>query len=123
MFVDNEDGQTISVIDVASNAKVATINLGFKPGFAAYNTTANELWVTDFTNGKVVYYLDMGANTWMKHGEFATGAGAHAIAFSGTYGYVTNQGANTVSLINVATHAKIKDIAVGKKPNGIVFKY
>ncbi len=123
MFVDNEDGQTISVIDVASNINLATINLGFKPGYAAYNATASELWVTDATNGKVVYYLDMGANTWMKHGEFVTGADAHAIAFNGNFGYVTNQGANSVSVINVATHAKVKDIAVGKKPNGIVFKY
>lgn len=123
MFVDNEDGQTISVIEVATNANIATINLGFKPGYAAYNATASELWVTDATNGKVAYYMDMGANTWMKHGEFATGADAHAIAFNGSYGYVTNQGANTVSVINVTTHAKIKDIPVGKKPNGIVFKY
>ncbi|MFM9909224.1 MAG: hypothetical protein ACKVOW_07745 [Chitinophagaceae bacterium] len=123
MFVDNEDGQTISVIDVATNINVATINLGFKPGYAAYNATANELWVSNATNGKVAYYLDMGANTWMKHGEFATGADAHAIAFYGNYGYVTNQGANTVSLINATTHAKIKDIPVGKKPNGISFKF
>ena len=96
--------------------------LGFKPGFAAYNSNTGELWVSNATEGKVAYYLDMGANTWMKHGEFATGADAHAIAFYGNFGYVTNQGANTVSVINVTTHAKIKDIPVGKKPNGIVFK-
>ena len=122
MFVDNEDSQSISVIDVATNANLGTIILNFKPGFAAFNATANELWVSDATNGKVVYYVDMGGSTWMKHGEFATGADAHAIAFNGNFGYVTNQGANTVSVINVTTHAKVKDIPVGKKPNGIVFK-
>jgi YVTN family beta-propeller protein len=123
MFVDCEDGQSISVIDVATNANLATIMLGFKPGYAAFNPANNELWVSDATNGKVAYYVDMGSNTWMKHGEFATGADAHAIAFYGNYGYVTNQGANTVSVINTNTHAKIKDIAVGKKPNGIAFKF
>lgn len=122
VFVDNEDGQSISVIDVSTNTNLGTIILNFKPGFAAYNATANELWVSDATNGKVVYYVDMGGNTWMKHGEFATGADAHAIAFNGNFGYVTNQGANTVSVINATTHAKVKDIPVGKKPNGIVFK-
>ncbi|OSZ77109.1 hypothetical protein CAP36_11880 [Chitinophagaceae bacterium IBVUCB2] len=122
MFVDNEDGQSISVIDVASNINLATIILNFKPGYAAYNGTKNELWVSDATNGKVIWYLDMGGNNWMKHGEFATGADAHAIAFYGNYGYVTNQGANTVSVIDVTTHTKLKDIPVGKKPNGIVFK-
>jgi YVTN family beta-propeller protein len=123
MFIDNEDGQSISVIDVATNINVATIMLNFKPGYAAYNSATSELWVSNATDGKVAYYLDMGANTWMKHGEFATGADAHAIAFYGNYGYVTNQGANTVSVINATTHAKVKDIAVGKKPNGIVFKF
>lgn len=122
MFVDCEDGQSVAVIDVATNANLATIMLGFKPGFAAFNPANNELWVSDATNGKVAYYIDMGGNSWMKHGEFATGADAHAIAFYGNYGYVTNQGANTVSVINTATHTKLKDIPVGKKPNGIVFK-
>lgn len=122
MFVDNEDGQTISVIDVAGNSVLATIQLTFKPGYAAYNNVNKELWVSDATNGKVVYYFDMGGNSWMKHGEFATGADAHAIIFSGNRAYVTNQGANTVSVINVDTHTKFKDIAVGKKPNGIVIK-
>lgn len=122
MFVDCEDGKTIAVIDVASNVKIATIQLGFKPGYAALNKTNGELWVSDATNGKIVYFKDLGSNSWIKQGEFATGADAHAIAFNGNFGYVTNQGANTVSLINLSTHTKVKDIAVGKKPNGIAFK-
>lgn len=65
----------------------------------------------------------MGHNTRMKHGEFAKGADAHAIVFNGNFGYVTNQGANTVSVINVTTRAKVKDIAVGKKTNWIAFNY
>lgn len=123
MFVDNEMSQTISVVDVAFNYVASTINLNFMPGYAAYNPTTMELWVTNPNAGTVSYYLDMGANTWMKHGEFAAGAGAHAIAFNGGYGYVTNQTANTVSLINATTHNKVKNIPVGKKPNGISFKF
>ena len=125
MFVDNESTGSISVIDVASNTNVATINLGFKPGYAAYNSSVDELWVSDVNNGKIVYYKDMGANNWMKHGEFISGTNAHAIAFTndGAMGYVTNQGANTVSIFKVSNHTKLKDLAVGKKPNGIVLKY
>lgn len=77
---------------------------------------------TRFTGAIAFTYVDMGADTWMKHGEFVTGAAAHAIAFYGNYGYVTNQGANTVSIINATSHLKIKDLAVGEKPNGIAFK-
>ena len=99
--------------------------LNFKPDYVAYNAAVSEMWVSDATNGKVVYYKDMGANTWMNHGEFSTGANAHAIVFNtaGTIAYVTNQNANTASLINTSTHTKIKDIPVGKRHNGIVLKY
>lgn len=122
MFVDNEGGNSISIIDVATNVVVGTINLGFMPGYAAYHTSTGELWVTDPDNGKVAYFLDMGSNNWMKHGEFTTGAGAHAIAFNANTAYVTNQMANTVSVINVTSHTVSKTINVGKKPNGIVIR-
>lgn len=122
MFVDNEDSKTISVIDVVSNLVEGTINLNFKPGFAAYHNSSNELWVSDATNGKVIFYKNIGSNNWVKQGELATGADAHAIAFSGNTAYVTNQGANTVSVIDVHNHTKTKDIPVGKKPNGLTIK-
>lgn len=58
-----------------------------------------------------------------KLGEIATGAGAHAITFAGkSTGYVTNQEANSVSVIDVATRMVTKTIPVGKKPNGVVWR-
>lgn len=122
MFVDCENGQTIEVIDVATNIKLAAINLGFMPGYAAYNAGVAELWITDPMNGKVIWYKDMGGNSWMKHGEFTAGAGAHAIAFNGNTAYITNQTANTVSVVNAITHTVVKTLNVGKKPNGIIIK-
>ena len=61
---------------------------------------------------------------WMHGGAFNTGAGAHAISFTidGNNAYVTNQTANTVSVVNVANHTVTKTINVGKKPNGVVIK-
>lgn len=63
-------------------------------------------------------------NMWMHGGAFNTGAGAHAISFTidGNTAYVTNQTANTVSVVNVTNHTVTKTIAVGKKPNGITIK-
>lgn len=55
-------------------------------------------------------------------GAFSTAAGTHAIAFNGMTAYVTNQEAASVSVVDVMTHAKIKDISVGEKPNAIVIK-
>ncbi len=121
MYVDNETDQTISEIDVNIRTVTATIALGFKPGYAAYNSSNSELWVSDATNGQVKYYVFTGG-VWTLAGNITTGADAHAIAFAenGSIAYVTNQGANTVSVINVANHAVVKTINVGEKPNGIV---
>ena len=125
MYVDNEDGQTISVIDVATDMVEETITLGFMPGIASYNSAKNELWVSDPMAGKVHYWTwDAGMNMWMHGSSFNTGAGAHAIAFTtdGNTAYVTNQTANTVSVVNTTNHSVAKTINVGRKPNGIVIK-
>jgi len=121
MYADNEGSQTVSEIDVVTNTITATINLGYTPGYVAYNTINSELWVTDATNGKVVYYKLI-SNVWTLQGTITTGANAHAIAFSSdnSKAYVTNQDANTISIINVLTHAVLTTVNVGSKPNGIV---
>lgn len=123
MYVDNEDGQSVSVIDVISNIVVQTIALGFMPGSVAHNAFKNELWVTDPDNGKVHYWtFNNATNTWVHGNVFSAGLGAHAIAFTknGETAYVTNQLAKNVSVINASNHTKIKDITVGAKPNGIL---
>ncbi len=123
MYVDNETSQTVSEITVSSMSITSTIDLGFKPGYVAYNSTNGELWVSDATNGKVEYYT-FGGGVWSSQGGIATGADAHAIAFNAdeSLAYVTNQGANTVSVIDVATHTVIATINAGTKPNGVAIK-
>lgn len=124
MYVDNETGQSITVIKVANMSIVTTIALGFMPGIAAFNNSRNELWVTDPDNGKVYWYTKSGT-VYTHVNEFTTGAGAHAIAFSadGMTAYVTNQNASTVSVVDVMNHTETKEITVGTKPNGITIKY
>jgi YVTN family beta-propeller protein len=126
MYVDNEEGKSVSVIDVTTNAVIETIALQFMPGSVAHHRQGKELWVTAPELGKVYYWTwNTQQAKWITAGNFVTGNGAHAIAFTSDGGtaYVTNQLAHTVSVIDVASHTKIKDIAVGKKPNGIVLKY
>ena len=123
MYADNEDGQTVSVIDVKTLKVVETVDLGFMPGYAAFNAEAKELWVTDPTAGKVHWWKQDANKKFVKGGTFATAAGAHAIGFKGLTAYVTNQEAASVSVVDVLKHEKIKDIKVGEKPNGIVLKF
>lgn len=120
MYVDNETSKTITEIDVASNTISSTINLGFKPGYVALNDATNELWVSDAENGRLAYFTQV-AQIWTLQGSIPTGSDAHAIAFNSakTLGYITNQGAQTVSVINTTTHQVVATISVGQKPNGI----
>jgi YVTN family beta-propeller protein len=123
MYCDNETDKTVSEIDVSTQKVTETIALGFKPGYVAYNDFTKEVWVSDATNGKVVYYKII-SGKWAKQGDIITGADAHAITFTADYktAYITNQGAGTVSVIATADHKVTTTITVGSKPNGIILK-
>lgn len=122
MYVDNEDGQSVSIIDVKTLKVVETVTLGFMPGYVAYQNDMKEMWVTDPTAGKVHWWTKDSSGKMMHSGAFATAAGTHAIAFNGMVAYVTNQGAGSVSVVDVMQHKVSKSISVGKKPNGIAIK-
>ena len=120
MYVDNVMSKTISIIDATTLKKEPlSIALTFEPGMVAYNKLDNTVWVTDETNGAVVVFSNRTAVT-----TITAGAGTHGIVFNANYtkAYVTNQEANTVSVINAVLRKKIKDITVGTKPNGMVVK-
>lgn len=119
-YVDNEHSQTVSVIDRRHLHVDFEYNLGFTPGYALLGPDGN-VWVTDTDNGRVAIYsqfrdrlLDL----------ITVGAGAHAIGFSddGERAYITNQFANTVSVIDVHRRRVIATVPVGEKPNGLVFR-
>jgi YVTN family beta-propeller protein len=122
MYVDNEDGQTVSIIEVKTLKVVETIVLGFMPGFVAYQGDMKEMWVTDPTAGKVHWWTKDATGKMIHTGAFATAAGSHAIAFKDMTAYVTNQEAANVSVVDVMQHKVTKTISVGKKPNGIVIR-
>lgn len=120
MYTDCEPGEALSAIDAASLAEVRRYALGFLPGMAA-TPAAGELWVSNAEQGSVVFY---GTTSDARTGELPTGAGAHGIGFSADRqtAFVTNQGANTLSVIDVAAKAVRGTVTVGQKPNGLLFR-
>lgn len=120
IYVDCEMGQSVSVVDRSHLHVDFTYNLGFTPAYAKLGPDGH-LWVTDTDNGRVVLY-DPDAD--IQRHVITVGAGAHAIDFSvdGDTAYVTNQMANTVSVIDVNTRTVKKTVAVGNKPNGLLFR-
>jgi YVTN family beta-propeller protein len=117
MYVDNEAGESLSVIDPAAREVVATIDLMFEPALAAIAPDGS-LWVTDPAAGRIAV-LD--ATTGVATGEIVVGAGAHAIVFdrAGTKAYVSNQDEATVSVVDVGAGSVVATIQVGTKPNGM----
>jgi YVTN family beta-propeller protein len=121
MYVDAEQGRTVTAIDARTLEVVRTYELGFTPGMALTNPSASELWVTNADAGRVAYYA---TTSTIKLGEFAVGAGAHGIAFApdGKTAWITNQMANTVSVVDVSRHVVAGTIVVGDGPNGLVYR-
>ncbi len=120
MYVDCEEGQSVTAIDAKNQQTIYDTPLGFIPGMV---TTAPDgsVWVTDGTNGAVVTF---DAKSGVKLATIKAGAGAHGIIFApdGKSAFVTNQGENTVTFIDVASKSAVATVAVGSKPNGLVFR-
>ena len=120
MYVDNELGQSITVLDPIALEIVRTIDLGFVPGMVAVAPTT-QLWVTDPVGGRLVI-LDGTSGAPLD--ELALEAGAHAIVFSPTrqHAWITNQDAGTVSVVDTLGLFVRATIPVGAKPNGLLYR-
>ena len=123
MYVDNEKGQSISMMNTTTNMITSTLPLGFIPRMVASNTMMNQMWVSDPNGGKVQMWTNTSTG-YMMGGTVTVGSGASSIAFNktGTTCYVTNQNDGTVSVVDVATLKEMMKISVGQKPNGIVIR-
>ncbi len=123
IYVENKVALAINIIDTKTLTATEFIDVNFKPGQTAYNQALNELWICQAGENKVVYF-ERKNNVWALKGNIIAGNDAHAVSFSKDEktAYIVNQVGNTVSVIDVAKHLKIKDINVGKQPNGIVLK-
>src|SRR5450759_2867569 len=124
MYANNEKDQTISIINTMNNMMSDSLNLGFTPGMVSRNTMMNQLWVSDPLGAKIHFWTQNG-NTYNYGGSVTVGSGAGAMTFSqdGKTCYVTNQGDNSVSVVDVAGLKELMKIHVGEKPNGLIIRY
>lgn len=121
IYVENKSSKSINIINPLTMTVEDYLDLPFTPGKIGMNLKNNELWICNSGEDKV-YYCRKENNRWKIIDFVQTGADAHSLCFSKDekWLYVVNQGGNSVSIIDVASHKKMKDIFVGKQPNGIV---
>ncbi|WP_394841499.1 YncE family protein [Pendulispora brunnea] len=119
-YVDNETDGTLSVIDTLELKVVQVHRLGFTPGMAGLGPDGN-VWVADTDHAKVAIRR---ADADEQLALAVAGQGAHGVAFNGDgkTAYVSNQAANTVTVIDIASRTPIATINVGSKPNGMAWR-
>jgi YVTN family beta-propeller protein len=119
-YVPNHGAGTVSVIDTANNAVVATVAVGSEPLGAAVNPAGTRAYVTNQTavSGSVSV-IDTSVNGVVA--TIATGARPSGVAVKlpGDFVYVTNRDDKTVQVIKAATNTVVKTVDVDNNPLGI----
>jgi YVTN family beta-propeller protein len=120
----NQNNPVVQVIDIASRAVTATINVNAYPQGAFVTPDGSQIYVT-FPLGGAVYVIDTLTNT------IAAGLNIQApygVAFNstGSRAYITSaagNGGGTVQVVDTATFSVIKSYPVGATPVDIDVTY
>lgn len=117
VFVANAAGNTVSVIDGATNNLIQTIGpAGFNsPTGIVFDPYSNTIWVTNASYGNVT---PINAATYVAGLPVAVGNEPWGVAYNPVDHliYVANSGSNTVSVINPVSRAVIATVPVGNRP-------
>ncbi len=115
IYVVNQDGNSVTVIDGATN-NTATVWTGGAPDAVAVNSVTNKIYVANSSAGSVTV-ID---GTTNQTSSVATGAGPWAVAVNAVTNkiYVANYSANSVTVIDGATHTTL-NLNVGAQPLAI----
>ncbi|KFN43213.1 beta-propeller fold lactonase family protein [Arenimonas oryziterrae] len=119
-FIPNVGSNTVSKIDLSTNAVVSTITLpaGSSPQGAAVNPSGTLVYVTR-TGAANVAVINTATNAIVTNIVVGTSPRSAAVSPDGTRVYVTNYGSNTVTVINALTNTVVSTVTVGTGPLGL----
>jgi len=118
-YITSSSGNTVSVIDIATQTVIATIPVGQQPGGLAVTSDGQRVYVDNYASQSISV---IGTNTNSVISTIPLGIYANAIVLSpdGNQLYVADGVANNVSVISTATNALTAKIAWGGTPGGMV---
>ncbi len=143
VYVADEEGDTVTVLDATSFKTLATIAVGREPHNVQVSPDGRSAWLTvnaeAARKGKDAAKhsgmpreaheaMSEGGQAWLidtatDHVAAKITVGKHpahvVLSPDGRFGYVTNGGDNTVSVIDTAARATVATIPVGAYPHGI----
>ncbi len=114
-YVANSGSGTVSVIDTATDAVVATVTVGTSPDGVAVSPDGSRVYVANLGSG-TVSVIDTATDTvagTVNVGTFPVGV---AVSPDGSQVYVADDVGNTVSVIDTATDTVAATVAVGTSP-------
>ncbi len=117
-YVTDSTANTVSAIDTATNAVVATIPVGAEPVDAAILPNGSRAYVVDMGIG-AVSVIEIVNNTVAATIPVGSKPRGIAISPDGSHAYVANSGDNTLSAIDLGTNAVVATIPVGAEPDGV----
>lgn len=122
LFVSMPDTGRVAVVDTASWKKVASLEVGPRPGRVLLQPDGAYLWVAlDGPNFSGVAAVD--TQSLEVAARIPTGRGRHDLAISddSRFAFVTNRDEGTVSVIDVAKLARVHDVGTGPAPASVAF--
>src|SRR3989441_706646 len=112
------NGNTVSVINGATNTVTTTINVGTNPLGVAVNPSTNKIYVSN-SDSNTVSVIDSTTNTVLSTIQVGSFPLTVAVNPSTNRIYVSNYASNTVSVIDGATNTVVSTIPVGSYPSGV----
>ena len=121
LYVSNLRGNSVSVVDPATDTVIATVPVGTNPFGAAVTPDGSQAWVTN-NGSNTVSVIDTATNTVVT--TVAVGRLPQTIAFSpdGSRAYVghfVSPGVGGVDVIDTAAATVLADVPVDNQPDGI----
>ncbi|HEX8456584.1 MAG TPA: cytochrome D1 domain-containing protein [Pyrinomonadaceae bacterium] len=115
----------VAVVDTATWKVVDNLDTGARPVRLRLQADGRYLWAgTDGLNETTASGATViDTSTGKVAATITTGAGHHEIAFSSDdrFAYVTNKTDGTLSIVEVARLAKVKDLKTGAQPSSVAF--
>jgi YVTN family beta-propeller protein len=118
-YIGNISSNIVTVIDTATNAAVATVNVGEITTGVAVNSVGTRAYAA---NGQNVFVIDTATNKLIATVPFGITVGlvvGVAVNPAGTRLYVANGPSDTVAVIDTITNSVIANVGVGDTPAGI----
>lgn len=118
-YVVNHGDATVTVVDTATNAVVATVAVGNQPLAAAVRPAGDRAYVTNQVPAGTVSVIDTAINGVVATVTVGARPSGAAVKSPGDRVYVTNRDDKNVSVIDTTTNTVVATIPVGNNPLGI----